>query len=202
MILMRRLLSGMAGGAILLLACPALQAAAIKLVPSASSVQVGSSFTVDVIAESLLIGGYTMDLSYAPGLVSMPLVDFAVFGTTLGNPDFSFSDAVNLFGNVRLDELSFLGEPELRDRQGNPSMNSFLLATLSFRADAPGSAAFDFSGALVSSPDGSILDPALTGATVDIVRGTSPAPVPEPGTWSAAAMGVAGLWLWRRKSAN
>ena len=60
----------MAAAAILLLACPGVEAAAIRLVPSASSVDVGSSFTVDVVAEDILIGAYTLNIAYDAGLAN------------------------------------------------------------------------------------------------------------------------------------
>jgi hypothetical protein len=197
-IIMRRFFSGVALGAILLFCAFDANAAAIRLMPSDASVDVGSTFTMDVVAEDINLGAYTLLLDYPAALVSMAAVDPIVFDQYLGQGmGLSLTQGDDLFGQARLDELSFADEAILLSLQGTAPGNLYRLATLTFRADAAGTAVFGFDSALLSSLSGTALSADLVGATVEITNG-GPAPIPEPGTWSAMAIGVAGLWVWRR----
>ena len=139
-------------------------------------------------------------IDYPGALISMPLGPI-VFGSALGGPALSFAEGHNLFSQVRLDELSVADEAVLRGLQGTAPGNSFVLATLNFRADAVGSAEFDFNSALLTL-NGLLVTADLIGATVEIDGTTQPPQVPEPGTWTAMVSGLGGLWLWRRKRAS
>lgn len=136
------LLSGLLAGA------PAAgTAVTLELVPAAATVTAGEMIDVDVLVSGLgagvapSVGAFDLDVSFDPMIFT--LVD-VVFGPFLGTPPVealtSFDVAVA--GIVDLAEVSLLSAAELDALQ--PA--SFVLATLSFTAQADGSGLFQLAG--------------------------------------------------------
>jgi len=134
-------LTGLSILAALALAGPASAAVTISFSPSAQTVGVGETATVDLIVSGLgnlsapSLGGWGINFGYDPSIVSITMAD-VTFGSLLDLGTFG-SDADGLAdgGSVSLFELSFEDPIDLQDAQ--PA--SFTLATLNFTALAPGS---------------------------------------------------------------
>src|SRR5262249_27652382 len=113
-------LASLAGCLLALTALPA-RAANLDLSPPAQTVALGSQASVDVTlsGSGSLLGGFDLDVSYDPTLLSLSNV---VFSGALGDPGLAEAQlesssvapgSVNLFG------LSFLTEAELGALQGS-----------------------------------------------------------------------------------
>jgi hypothetical protein len=134
-------------GLLAMVACVwSLQATAtrIDLSPLLTNTTAGNSFSVGVVisdlngpAPPLALTDFDLDISYNPSLLNALGVSF---GTGLGNPpDISGFDLSSV-GIVDLFAVSFANYATLRGLQGD----SFTLATLTFRALAPGTDSLAF----------------------------------------------------------
>lgn len=185
--MIRNFTIGAAFAAVLFFTIPA-QGAMIELAATGTNVEVGETFTIDVIARDINLGGYQLQLNFDPLLAT--LTDIA-FGDSLGAP-FSFADGFATIDEIFLDEVSFADSSLLLDLQGASTGNQFRLARLTFQALSSGTASFDILSAILSDFDGNDATAELSGVSIDISRGTTPPPsdVPEPGTYVLLAGGL------------
>jgi len=121
---------------------PALgSASTISLVPSSTVVTVGDTFTVDLIASDLQLGGYDVTFGYNPLLGGIDL-DHIDFDVHLGGPANSFAAWIATLDTLELTEVSFLTSPaDLMALQGDPC---FALAHIPVTALIPGVLSLDF----------------------------------------------------------
>jgi hypothetical protein len=186
---------GIAAFAALVIAAPA-RAVTISFVPTSTTVDVGDSVDIDVVISGLaldeeIVSAFDLDVDYDLSIVNATGV---TFGPYLGlPPDEVFQDFFLSPGFIDFFAVSSLKDNELAILQPD---DSFVLATLSFDALAPGTTAliFDpvkFPGVLVVGRADTPLDvTALPGEI--IVRG--PISTPEPSTlW----LGLVGLFAAR-----
>ncbi len=169
----------------LLPAPPASAAAIVQLVPSATAVALDGSFTVELRADlGLPIVAYGLDVHWNAGLLDyLGPAAFAPGWIQLSN---ATGASAQPFPALALLNLGALANP------GPVSGPNFLLATLSFKAKAPGVANLELSitptdlteGFALTTP-GSFDSVALSGATVNVI--------PEPTTALLLAVGLLAL---------
>lgn len=176
-------------------------AATISFVPSAQTVGIGAVVTVDVRIDGLetdfdpdeIVSAYDLDVSYNPTIVEAV---GATFFNYLGGPADSIQGATLLAGVVDFFEVSLLSDGELDTLQPN----SFVLASLSFRALAAGTTTLTFVpdpvfGIDVKGLDAKVLN-VQAGSGSITVEG---AQIPEPGTLLLLASGLARVATSRRR---
>ncbi len=186
------------------------EAALITLSPSAQSVNVGGSVSVDImvgLGDLESVGGASLSLSFNNAILNgtgstndpdakMGLAQCEI--EAAGDPDNEpFCEFSNFFsaGGTSPYELDFLANDEL-DAVALKALQgaSFRLATLTFLALSPGTSALTFStlGIYLTDPDGNPLSTQATDGSVT-VNGTDPgpAPVPEPATFALFGAGAA-----------
>lgn len=169
-------------------------AGTITVVPASPTAMPGDNIVLSVMASDVELGGYDLSVGFNPVLSSFVS---RVYGHAL-NDTFIRSDGPAGLDTVEVSELSFEGAGVLSPLQGSP----FLLATLTFRADAAGTAVFTLTRANADAADltdfgGNALDGTavvLSGASV-VIGTPEPAPVPEPST---GALVIGGLLAVRR----
>jgi len=165
----------------LALALPA-SAATLELTPGAQTVALGEQTSVDLFLSgvSAVLGGFDLDVTYAPALLALSSVVFsgALGDSALAEAQLESTPAgpgtVNLFG------LSFLTEAELAGLQGA----SIPIATLVFDTLAKGTSPVGLPNVLLSDAAGAELVTASQGGSVTI---------PEPALTLLLAAGAAGL---------
>ncbi len=198
------LIAGAAIAAVLFLG-PVAKAGTISLNPSSTDVTVGSDFKVNVVASDVNLGGYALTIGFQPLLTSLTLIEFS---NGLGAP-MSFQYGQDNVDQIEVDEVSFADGSVLLTLQGDAAVgNSFPLVTLSFAAQNPGTANFQFLYDDLTDFVGSPVTATLTGTTVTIKSsgsngGSGGGPtgaVPEPATGSLmiGSLGVL-FYLVRRK---
>ena len=159
-------------GLLAMFACVwSLQATAtrIDLSPPLTNATAGNAFSVGVVisglngpAPPLALTDFDLDISYNPSLLNALGVSF---GTGLGNPPDISGFNLSSVGIVDLFAVSFANYATLRGLQGD----SFTLATLTFRALAPGTDSLAF----VSN--GSFIVDLINAANQNPVNGANPA---------------------------
>lgn len=182
----RRILSNALAAMALTAAAFGAQAQTVQLIPSATEVKVGDTFTVDIqglgFPDKIFGGGY--DLAYSTGLldlVSISIPGIWEFAVSEGTQDEAAGTVKDVFFNTF----------------SNPRAGDFLTATLTFKATGTGAASID---ALPSAffPFGNEFAEA-----VDVTYlGTSVQVVPEPGTWALVLGGLAVAGALRRRRAG
>ena len=163
-------------------------ASTIALVPSSAEVNVGSAFTVDVVAQDMNLGGFDFTLGCTPLLASFNMADF---GPYLGAP-ISFQAADAQIDTITLNELSFEDSTVLARLQGAAGAgNQFTPATLHFTALSAGAATFDIESSFLTDLEGNTITADSLNAVVQVKDGNPPpASTPEPATLSSAAFGA------------
>lgn len=178
----------MAAAAILLVWTIGAQGATVRMAPSSTNVPLGSSFDLDILAESVNLGGFDFIVGFNPALAVLTGVVPDVF---LGDPfvlEAFFNSSPGL-DTVQISSVSLLDSATLQALQGNATGNSFRLAKLTFVANAAGLAEFTFAQSFLTDADAKDVSATFFGASVTI--GPAEVQVPEPATWSV----VAGLAL-------
>ena len=181
------------------------EAVTFSLDPSASSVQEGEPFSVDIFASDFDNPpplGFDLNIQFDNSLLSF------VNGTFSFTPVDQNEIALEPSGNeVEVFAFGFSGLPNIIPET---SPGEFFFATLNFTADNAGTAAIEFAGTndIIDSTDDfiGINDPGNTvnNASVTITEASEPPPtsIPEPTTTSALialGMGVVGNELRRRR---
>ena len=193
---MKRIVTLVIAVAGLLVSSPS-YAVLIHFVPGSTTVGPGDVFDLDILVSGLgteIVSAYELDVSYDPTIITATGV---TFGSFLGAPLDSLTDFILSSGNVNLAELSFLGDDDLVALQPG----SFVLATISFLAVAPGTTSLFFEPSPIfevidlKGKNAMILEAEAQPGTV-IVRQTEP--VPEPGTL-LLLVGFVGLLAARRR---
>ncbi len=118
----------------------AAHAVMISFNPSATTVQVGDSFSVDIVVSDLgdVVSGFDLDVTFDDTLLAG---DGASFGTLLGNLGTqAFADTIVGADAINVAEFSFLSNMSLDALQDD----SVTLATLNFTALAAGIAELAF----------------------------------------------------------
>ena len=178
-----------------LIAAAPCQAAVVSLLPSASLVNMGDAFSVDLQVSDLgvgtSVGVYDIDVGFDNTVLTLGNVSFGNGLDVLGLGSIRFGTFGT--GTVNLFELSLDTAADLLALQPG----SFVLATLSFTAAAPGTAALTLSLNALGDAYGDSLTASLVGTSVTIGAPTS---VPEPATYLlvAAALGMARVVTGRR----
>lgn len=143
------------------------------------------------VSEASGLGAYDITLSFDPFLFAEPTISY---GSELGAPGDSFTDALFETGSINVAETSFLFDLSLQPTQ-------FTLFTLDFLAIGVGTGTIAFGPVLISDLSGNYFqDVTLSGAGITIEAGQ--APIPEPGTIILLSAGLAGLIFWRRRGYN
>jgi hypothetical protein len=177
------------------------QAASILLLPTAGVVDVGDSIFINVWVNELetdhdpdeIVSAYDLDVTYDGALVEATDL---FFGSSLGDGLFSLQFSA-LTPVVDFAEVSFLSDAELDADQGD----DVLLATLIFKALAPGTAVFTLSG---GTDD--VKGLANTPLTMNLVQNSTfvirepVTGVPEPATLLFLGVGLAGLVVGRHRT--
>jgi len=178
----------------LLALAPAANAVTLSVVPESASVDVGSTFIVDIMASGLQdgvapsIGAFDLDLNYNPSLLSFNSVTFGSGLDVLGFGDIKDSGAITA-GKVNAFEVSLDSVEELNLLQPG----TFRLFYLTFNAVAAGTSALQLSVNALSDAAGTSLDATLQNGSVTV------APVPLPaGVWLLLS-GLAGIGLIRTR---
>ena len=154
---------------------PAANAVTLSVIPEGSAVNVGSTFSVDVMASGLLdgaapsIGTYDLDLSYNSSVVSFAGATFGTGLDVLGLGSIQEVDS-SAPGKVNVFELSLDSEADLNQHQND----TFKLFTLTFNAATAGSTALGLTINALGDAAGNSLDATLQNASVAV------APVPLP----------------------
>jgi len=181
---------------------PVSRAATLAIVPSAASVQVGNSFSVDLVISGLVdfaapsLGSYDIEFAYDDSLVAFDSVTFGGAG-----PD--QLDLLNLGSITVLDASTsgtvFLGQVSLDDTDtlNNLQLGSFTLARLYFLGSTVGSASLSIANSLLADALGDelFLDETPAQSSIQVVPAV---PVPAAVWLFASSVGL--LPLFRRSS--
>lgn len=182
-----------------MLAASALHGASILVTPATQNTTSGAQFVVDLQISGLgngtapSVGTFDLDLGFDPLLLSF--VD-ATYGTgldVLGLGSLQFTTPGT--GTVNLFELSFDSASDLNTLQ--PA--SFMLATLTFEALADGTSPLTINLNALGDADGASLAATLTNGSVTI--GAPSSAIPEPSTFTLAALALGGLAVQRFRRA-
>ncbi|WP_018413268.1 cohesin domain-containing protein [Methyloversatilis thermotolerans] len=166
-------------------------AQSLSVLPSATVVGVGDTFTVDLVVSgldgSLAIGTYDLDLGFDPSVVRL-------FGVSFGNGldvlelGSLFTVSSSGFGSLNLYELSFDTPDDLALLQPD----SFTLVTLSFKALAQGVSGLSLGVNALGDAFGDALLPAVLPSSVTVV--------PEPHAYALLLAGLGLVGLARRRA--
>jgi len=179
--------------AALALIAPAANAVTLAVVPAAPAANVGSTFSVDVVASGVgtgapSIGAYDVDLSYDSSLLSFNNLTLGTGLDVRGLGSLPGSDA-SVPGKVNVFEVSFDTIPDLNQLQPD----TFTLFTLTFNAAAAGTSALQLTLNALSDAAGSALAASLQSGSVTV------SPVPLPPTVWLLLSGLAGLVVTRTR---
>jgi hypothetical protein len=162
-------------------------AVTLSLVTGMTTVNPGDPLSIDIVVSELgagnspSIGAFDLDITYDDTVLMATGVDL---GLLLGNQNLFEANAgfdLSTSGVVDLFEVSFFSPSELDALQ--PS--SFILGSLNFKASGLGISSLDFTQVILSDSFGQLLNPAIQGASVNVVP-TSISAIPIPPT----------LWLF------
>lgn len=191
-----KLLAMLAAG---LVACPGAEAALVTVSPSAQSVTVGATFTVDVSISALgagvapSLGVFDFDFGFDASWLAFQSAAFGAGLDVLGLG--SIQAATPGAGTINLFELSLDSVADLNDLQGD----SFVLATITFVAQAEGAAPFSLSANAFGDAEGNALDVTFGDPGSVTVLAAPDGSIPEPGTYGLAALGLFGAGLASRR---
>ncbi len=141
--------------------------------PGTTSILVGDSFTVGVVASGVTnLGAYQFELNFNPAIVSMQSVANATFLGSTGRVVLCAAPIVAP-GSVRL-ACSTLGPPPPNGPSG-----SGVLAVVTFNASAAGTSSLSLSNTVLTTPSNVPISVSLTGGSVTVSAAT-PTPCAGP----------------------
>jgi hypothetical protein len=170
----------------------------ISVVPESPTVNVGGTFSVDVIAAGLLdgsapsIGTYDLNVGYDAALLSLANVTFGNGLDVLGLG--SFRDwSASTPGLANVFELSFDAIADLNLLQPD----AFTLFTLTFNANSIGTSVFGLTINALGDAAGNSLAANTSNASVSV----TPVPLPATPWLLLSGLGVAANFIRRKKLA-
>lgn len=173
---------------------PAANAVTLSVIPESPTANVGSTFSVDVVASGLVdgaapsIGTYDLDLSYNSSIASFASIAYGTGLDVLGLGSLQ-TVTPDTPGTVNVFELSFDTIADLNQLQHD----TFKLFTLTFNAAAAGTSALGLTLNALGDANGDSVAATLQNASVVI------APVPLPPTVLLLLSGVVGFALFRTR---
>jgi hypothetical protein len=164
----------------------------LEFQPSAASVTVGGSTSVDVMLSGLVdeyIGSYDLTIDWDAAVLSLQGVVFDIY---LDGPADSIAGSSGAAGSVNVYEVS-LGT--LANQTGSGALRLF---SLNFDAIGAGLSSLSFSSVLLGDATGASFD-GFEASSGSIEVEERPAPVPESGSLLMLGLGLAALALSRRQ---
>jgi len=170
----------------------------LTLSPASTTVIAGAGFSLQVLASDLdgeapgdIVSSFDLDVGFDPSVVSAISVNF---NTAYFDPLFSGFDVG--FGTIDLFGLSIHSDDALRALQGDGP--SLLLASISFKAVAPGTSLLALSTQeLTGGLDGqgnATLEQGVDDIDAQVVVIESGNQIPTPGTVSLIGIALLALW--------
>jgi len=174
------------------------RAMTIEIVPSAASVEVGDSFSIDLVVSGLgassapSIGAYDLIVGYSDAVLAATSVSFGDpgLGNQLNLAGFgTFTDIATgtSSGHQAVFELSFDSAGDLDSLQAS----SFVLASIQFDAITAGSSGLDWEFFNLSDASANRLDANFIAASIRVDEpGSAVNPIPEPTAAVVFAVGM------------
>jgi hypothetical protein len=186
---------------ILFLTCSAPAVALpLTVVPSSTTVAVGDIFSLNIGIADVVpdLFAYQLDVAFDAVILRVDSVSDGAFLTSNGG--------ISLFGGALVLVLdNSTGTITILDSLLGPTppatgaIGSGVLATINFTALAAGFSGIGFSNVILEDSNRNLLTADITDGRVEV---TSDTPVPEPGTCSLVALGLACLWRKRRAASR
>jgi Cohesin domain/PEP-CTERM motif len=172
----------------------------LSVLPSLHTAAVGDTFQLDIaIANVADLFAYQFDLNFNPSILSaLGVLDGGFLTSGGGTSVFGGAFALTLDNTTGVITIldSLLGPAP----PATGAIGGGTLASITFTALASGSSAIEFANAIFEDSLGNSLDAQLTGGHVDVAGGSGePSPVPEPGTLTLMASGLAIAAIRRRR---
>ena len=188
--------AGMLAAAWLAVSALPAQAITVSLNPTATSIAVGGSVSVDLVISGLttageIVGGYDLDILFDSSVLASTGAtnDGTPWNAPVDDPGFLFD--ISMPGQVYISLLSFLDDATLDSIQGD----SFTLATLTFDGAANGSTSVFFGASPLFQRNVVGMNAATLnadfGSTCIAVGSGSCNTVPEPASFGLAALALA-----------
>ena len=163
---------------------------------------IGDSISVDLVWNgngANYLGAWDVDIGFDDSIVSF---DGATFGTgvdSLGCIAFITCDVASAGGVIDIFETSFDAVVDLISNQDSLA-NTFTIATLNFTALANGTTDLLFlAGNVFGDESGLAIEPLLTNGQICVGPDGCTVAVAEPAGLPLLLLGLAGIWLSRRK---
>lgn len=182
---------------------PAADAFTLSVVPQASTVSLGGTVSVDVVASDLVSGGapslgaYDLDLSFDSSVLSFGSIEFGTGLSVTGVPSIIQDFALGT-GSVNPFEVSLEETADLNALQAG----AFRLFTITFNAAQVGTSRLSLTVSSLSTAEGAALTAdALNGASIS-VAGAPEVPLPAAAWLLLSGVAGVGSLVRRRRAAD